>query len=381
MTDSFAAPRTNQEKIADRYILEKIIGQGSYSIVFRGYDTEKHRPVAIKELKSGELGREEADEAQQLFFNEINILKKLRHPRIPRVYDFFIFEGRHYMVMQWIEGKSLLEMVEKGITLSQDEALDYMHRIGEALVYLQKGENWVIYKDLKPSNILVDDKGNLWIIDFGTARFYSPEKKRDTHVLGTPGYAPPEAYSGSQTDFSSDIYSLGATFYHLTTGQEPLQFNFNFPSPDKFKPGLTPEFCKLLLSCLKPKGERISDAKKLLKQMAYFDLFWSGHNQENRRKPKNTSAEAEAEGGPYPSHFIALIIMAIMIMGSLVQEFDFIVFFPFFCGFFILLLPGYFLVTYLFKIKRDSLSWFIYSLIITLIAGLMAYSIFWRQVD
>ena len=254
-------------RIADRYLLQDIIGEGSYSIVFRGYDTQKHRKVAIKELKSSGLTKEEADEAQQLFFNEINILKSLEHPGIPKVYDFFIFEDRHYMVMQWVKGESLLSVLERGETLSQGEAVHYMKQISDALVYLQKEERQVIYKDLKPSNILVNENGNARIIDFGTARFYSPEKKKDTHVLGTPGYAPPEAYTGTQTDFSADVYSLGATFYHLTTGEEPFQFKFKIPPAGKFKPELTEEFSSLLADCLKPRDKRIKNAGDLKREI------------------------------------------------------------------------------------------------------------------
>ncbi len=266
-------PQSNPDfqKVADRYILEEIVGEGSYSIVFRGYDTEYHRKVAIKELKSRGLTKEEANEAQMLFFNEINILKQLSHVNIPAVYDFFLFEGRHYMVMQWVEGRNMLSLLEKGETLSQGEALYYMRQLTDALVYLQAENRHIVYKDLKPSNIIVTDNGHVWIIDFGTARFYSPEKKKDTHVLGTPGYAPPEAYTSAQTDLSADIYSLGATFYHLVTGQEPFQFKFSFPSPCKFKPGLTQNFSSLLLACLKPRDARIPHAVDLKKHIDNMD--------------------------------------------------------------------------------------------------------------
>ena len=264
-------PQHAPQKIANRYILKEVVGEGSYSIVYKGYDSEKHRKVAIKELKSQGLTKEEADEAQQLFFNEINILKNIRHPNIPAVYDFFIFEGRHYMVMMWIEGKSLLSILEKEQTLSQGEAVYYMRQIADALIYLQNDERKIIYKDIKPSNILINEDGHIWVIDFGTARLYSPKKKKDTHVLGTPGYAPPEAYTETQTDFSADIYSLGATFYHLTTGKEPFQFKFSFPSPCKFKPELTKEFSSLLLYCLKPRDMRIKNAREFKRNLEKLD--------------------------------------------------------------------------------------------------------------
>ena len=287
------------QKIADRYILEEIIGEGSYSIVFRGYDTEYHRKVAIKELKSQGLTKEETNEAQQLFFNEINVLKQLSHANIPAVFDFFLFEDRHYMVMQWVEGRNLLSLIEKGETLSQGEALYYMRQITDALVYLQKNERRIVYKDLKPSNIIVNDEGHVWIIDFGTARFYSPEKKKDTHILGTPGYAPPEAYTGAQTDLSADIYSLGATFYHLVTGQEPFRFKFNFPSPCKFKPELTQKFSSLLLACLKPRDMRIPHAADLKRHIDNLDpeFFHKDDEREETEDNDKTSKGFVIPGG------------------------------------------------------------------------------------
>jgi len=249
--------------IADRYTLKEIVGEGSYSIVFSGYDMQKKRPVAIKELKSNGLTREEANEAQQLFFNEINILKGLKHRVIPEVFDFFLFEGRHYMVMEWVEGKNFLSVLENKGALPQYKALDYMGQIAGALIYLQEQGRGVIYRDIKPSNIIVNKDGQVKLIDFGTARFYSRKKEKDTHVLGTPGYAPPEAFAGEQTNFSSDVYSMGATFYHLTTGKEPYQFKFKFPDASKFNPNLTLNFTSLLRRCLKPRDERIPNAYEL----------------------------------------------------------------------------------------------------------------------
>ena len=275
-------PENDRPTVIDgRYRLDEIIGEGSYSIVFRGYDLDKHRRVAVKELKSQGMTKEDADEAHQLFFNEINVLKKLKHPNIPKVYDFIIFEGRHYMIMQWIKGKSLLTILEDGEKLTEGEALFYMEQVTSVLNYLQTRGGYIVYKDLKPSNILVNNSGHLWLIDFGTARFYSPEKKKDTHVLGTPGYAAPEAYTETQTDFSADVYSLGATFYHLTTGQEPFQFKFKFPDPKKFNKELSDEFSSLLLKCLKPREKRIQNAIEMnnkIKETVQWSKNSSGNN-------------------------------------------------------------------------------------------------------
>lgn len=253
--------------IAHKYRLLKQTGEGSYSIVFRGIDIETGREVAIKEMKSSGLTQEEKNEAEDFFFREINILKNLYHEALPRVYDFFIFEARFYMVMDWIEGRNLLEIFEEQGVLSENTARDYMEQIGDALLYLQVEERNIIYKDIKPSNIIINEFGRAKLIDFGAARVFSKDREKDTHVLGTPGYAAPEAYSGRQTNFSSDIYSLGATFYHLTTGQEPCQFRFKFPDPSIYNNKLSPAFSRFLLKCLKPESKRIKNAHELLNEM------------------------------------------------------------------------------------------------------------------
>ncbi len=220
----------DKQILIDRYILEEIVGEGSYSIVFRGWDQEDKKRVAIKELKSLGMTKEEADEAHRLFFNEINILKDLRHSGIPRVFDFFIFEGRHYMVMEWVEGENLEEMLERKGRISQDEALEYMKKLTNVLCYLQGTLKRVIYRDIKPSNIIVNENGSLKLIDFGISRYYSPEKKKDTHILGTPGYAPPEAYSARYTDrlFRRHLFP-GSNFlppdHRGRPGAIPLQFS------------------------------------------------------------------------------------------------------------------------------------------------------------
>ena len=257
--------------ILDRYILEKVIGEGSYSVVYQGLDVDERRIVAVKEMKSSGLTKEEADEAHELFFREINIMKDLHHEHIPKVYDFFLFEEKNYMVMQWIDGEDLLSLYKKNGLMPESQALRYMGQIAEALVYLQHEGRSIIYKDLKPSNIIVDEDRRIKIIDFGISRRYDPKKEKDTHILGTPGYAPPEAYTETQTDFSADVYSLGAAFYHLTTGEEPLRFRFSFPDPRDFNPELTEEFAELLMDCLEKRGERIKNAGELRGRIGEFE--------------------------------------------------------------------------------------------------------------
>ncbi len=255
--------------VAGRYILEKIVGEGSYSRVFMGFDNQKQRKVAIKEMRNASVpDSDRGDEAQRIFFRELNTLKLLRHKAIPRVYDFFLFRGRQYMVMEWADGENLESLLEKEGRIPEMKALSIMEQVCEVLIYLQGEERRIVYKDLKPSNIIIGELGTVKIIDFGTARTYSPEKKKDTQVLGTPGYAPPEAYREDvQTDLSADVYSLGATIYHLVTGEDPVHFRFQFPDPRQYNDELTRKFSTLLLKCLELRDKRIPNATALMKHI------------------------------------------------------------------------------------------------------------------
>lgn len=249
--------------LCERYRLIKEVGEGSHSVVFKAWDIQERRNVAVKRLKTDGLPEDEALEVRELFFREINILKKLTHESIPRAYDFLVHEDQYYFVMEWVGGEDLLSRFGRKGKLSEKEACDYLNRLADTMIYLQKESLSLVHKDIKPSNIILCSMNKIKMLDFGIARHHSPDKERDTHELGTPGYAAPEAYMGIQTDMSSDIYSLGATFYHLVTGEEPLQFNFNFPSPKQFNPDLSEEFSQILLDCLKSRKTRIKDAKEL----------------------------------------------------------------------------------------------------------------------
>lgn len=247
-----------------RYELGEVIGEGSFNIVYRARDRVEDRLVAVKQLRSEGIPKDEQEEARDLFFREIEFLRKLDHVSVPQYYYFLVQDDKYYLVMELIEGDDLLGIMKKKGILSSGDALSYMSRVADALVYLQEQDEPVIFKDLKPANIVIDTCGRLRLIDFGTARRFSLSKSRDTYQLGTPGYAPPEAYSQTeQTDPSSDVYSFGATFFHLLTGKDPAIFRFNFPSPQQFNLKASDSLSALILDCLKPRETRIQDARIL----------------------------------------------------------------------------------------------------------------------
>lgn len=200
--------------LAERYYIERIIGQGGMSRVYLGADLKlPGKRWAIKESISppGE---------QQQMAKEAELLISLNHHRLPRIVDFVGCDqdGYFYIVMDCIEGVHLDRYVkELGDSLNTEDLLHFALQISEGLHYLHTHDPAIIHRDLKPSNLLVDHKGEIRFIDFGIARMYSVNKPEDTVLLGTVGFAAPEQYGGRQTDGRTDLYSLGAVILYLGT--------------------------------------------------------------------------------------------------------------------------------------------------------------------
>lgn len=208
-----------------RYHITRIIKQGGQGAVYEGMDQDG-RIYAIKEMLDYFTDPKERAEAISRFNAEADLLQKLTHPRIPRVYSHFTDEGRHYLTMDFVQGEDLEQIVERSGALPESQVLTWADQICDVLDYLHsKG---LIYRDMKPSNVMIDAQdGNIKLIDFGIAKLLKPTE-RGTQI-GTPGYAPPEQYQGLATT-ASDIYALGATLHHLLTGRDPTDHPpFSFP--------------------------------------------------------------------------------------------------------------------------------------------------------
>lgn len=254
------------------YELLEIIGEGSFSVVYKAFDHVTRRNVAVKKLKTTGIPQDEVQEAKDYFIREMKFLKNLDHPSIPKFYNFIDDGGRFYIVMELVEGDNLLEIMKKEGPLSEGKAFGFMVQVADALSYLQKQKTPIIYKDLKPSNLVLTRDERIKIIDFGAARYFT--QKEDTYVLGTPGYAPQESYGRAFTDPSADVYSFGATFFHLVTGQEPFQFKFKFPSSSKYNAELSFKFCRVINDCLQPRERRITDAVELKERLSKADPLY-----------------------------------------------------------------------------------------------------------
>ena len=202
----------------NRYRIVKLVGQGGFGAVYRGWDTALNRAVAVKEnIDTG-------PESQRQFEREAQLLANLRHPNLPVVIDHFILPGQgQYLVMDFVEGKSLdMLLAERGGPLGETEVLPWMRQVCDALDYLHNQMPSIIHRDIKPANILITARGQAMLVDFGISKLYDPSKGTTIGAKAvTPGYSPPEQYGRGRTDPRSDVYSLGATLYTLLTGQVP----------------------------------------------------------------------------------------------------------------------------------------------------------------
>jgi serine/threonine-protein kinase len=221
--------------------------------------------VAVKEMASSFVRGDTTafERAVEDFRREAALLARLRHPHLPRVSDQFDEDGKYYLVMEFIEGRTLSETLRwAGGRLPLDRALDYADQLCDVLTYLHSQSPPIIYRDLKPSNVMVvsdEDGGSkppasildprssqLVLIDFGIARFYRPGQAGDTAIYGTTGYAPPEQYGRGQTDARTDIYALGVLLHQLLTGHDPTTTPFALPPPRTLNPNIPPQIAAAL---------------------------------------------------------------------------------------------------------------------------------------
>src|SRR5260221_705965 len=196
-------------RLAGCYPILRNVGQGGMAAVYEALDTRNNVRVAIKEMSQDSLSSEELQEAMDSFRFEADTLMRLRHPNLPRVYGRFSEGARHYLVMDFIQGQTLEQRQEAagGKALAERDVLGWAAQLCAVLGYLHMQRPPIIFRDLKPANIMVTANGQIKLIDFGIARVFAPGRTRDTQVLGTPGFAPPEQYGKAQTDARADIYA------------------------------------------------------------------------------------------------------------------------------------------------------------------------------
>jgi WD40 repeat protein len=224
-----------------RYVILGQAGRGGFGAVYKAADTQLgNRLVAIKEMSQSNLKPQELLTATEAFKREALLLADLRHQNLPGIYEQFTDTGRSYLVMEFIEGQTLEDILSKlrGQTPPQMLPIEKVLAIGiqlcEVLDYLHTRQPPIIFRDLKPANVMLTSSEHVYLIDFGIARHFKQGQTKDTAALGSSGYAPPEQYGKAQTTARADIYSLGATLHQLLTGHDPTDSPFQF-APLEFK--------------------------------------------------------------------------------------------------------------------------------------------------
>ncbi|MBE3557599.1 MAG: tetratricopeptide repeat protein [Ktedonobacteraceae bacterium] len=246
-----------QTLLNGRYQLETRIGQGGMGAVYKAVDIRfNNRPVAIKEMSRAGLSDTHAQEAESAFEREANLLADLMHPNLPRIYDHFTENERSYLVMDFIEGKTIEDYLEQagGGPLPLEQVLRWAEELCDVLSYLHSHQ--IIFRDLKPSNVMIGESGHVYLIDFGIARIFKPGQLHDTVALGSPGFAAPEQYGKTQSTPRSDIYSLGALLHCLLTGVDPSEQPFFFRPASELNPAVPLALSDLLQRMLEMNAEK-----------------------------------------------------------------------------------------------------------------------------
>ncbi|HEY0077616.1 MAG TPA: protein kinase [Pyrinomonadaceae bacterium] len=262
-----------------RYEIARRIGGGGMGAVYYAKDRNLgDAPRAVKEMIQSQLDESQHEKAIDDFRRESMLLASLKHPSIPTIYDYFYDEtaSRFYLVMEYISGGDFLLRLKNAPSGRIDEqtVADWGMQVADVLDYLHNRRPAIIYRDLKPANLMIDgNSGRVMLIDFGIARWVAPQEKGVTAV-GTMGYAPPELFSG-KVEPRSDIYSLGATMFHLLTGSDPqdnplLIFDFTkHPRPRQINPAISNEMDRILVRATEYKPEnRFRSAAELRETLA-----------------------------------------------------------------------------------------------------------------
>ena len=269
-----------------KYKILSEIGHGGMSVVYMAINEKANKTWAVKEVrKDGVL---DFEAVKQGLIVETDMLKRLKHPNLPSIIDVIEDEETFLIVMDYIEGNSLSKALEEYGAQPQEYVIEWAKQLCDVLGYLHSRQPAIIYRDMKPANIMLKPDGNLTLIDFGTAREFKEKNLADTTCLGTVGYAAPEQFGGmGQTDARTDIYCLGATLYHLVTGCNPSEPPYEIKPIREINPSLSSGFERILLKCTQRNpDDRYQSAAELMYALEHYEEIDDEYIRKQKKKLK-----------------------------------------------------------------------------------------------
>lgn len=257
----------------DTYEIKSVIGEGGMSTVYLAEHKRLHTRWAVKQVAK------QQQSARFDFLAESNILKRLQHPMLPRIVDIFEDEQYIYIVEDFVEGVTMEHMLREVGRIDEKTGLQWLRDLCGAFRYLHgQTPHPIIYRDMKPANVMIQPDGTLKIIDFGIAREYKQDSNADTTYIGTRGYAAPEQFGTAQTDARTDIYALGVTMYHALTGKSPYEPPYEFVPARQLNPTLSRGTEYILNKCVRAEPvDRYQSVDELFDDLDHiykFDKAW-----------------------------------------------------------------------------------------------------------
>jgi len=271
--------------LGGRYELLEKIGQGGMSVVYMAINEKANKTWAVKEVRKD--GRMDFNIVRQGLLAEIDTLKRLSHPNLPSIVDLIEDETSFIIVMDYIEGRSLDKIIAE--TGAQNEALvvEWAKQLCDVLGYLHSQKPPIIYRDMKPANVMLKPNGSIMVIDFGTAKNYEIEYGETTGI-GTVGYAAPEQYIGSglgRTDARTDIYCLGITLYYLLTNIDPCKNLISDKSVRAINPALSHGLDAIIKKCTEfQPADRYQSCAELMYDLENYNALEPLHKKKQKKK-------------------------------------------------------------------------------------------------
>ena len=266
--------------VGGKYKVLSVIGQGGMSTVYLAMNERANKPWAIKEVRKDAVA--DFRVVRQSLITETDLLKELSHPYLPSIVDVIDEEGRFLIVMDYIEGNTLEKALNLMGAQPQEYVIEWGIQLCDVLEYLHTRKPAIIYRDIKPGNIMLRPDGTITLIDFGTAREFKEQKNSDTSYLGTRGYAAPEQFGGmGQTDARTDIYCLGATLYHLVTGHNPSEPPYEFYPIRYWNQQLSPGLEYIINKCVQSNpDDRYSSCAEVMYDLQHYREIDRGYKKE-----------------------------------------------------------------------------------------------------